>query len=118
MPDENKIGVNSDLVPILPDENDDITEYLTDSSFESLKKRFAAAEEDQSIRDEDFNPLIAGKATKKAVEDGRITEKRINESVKKILTLKYEKIEENYNEYLPSSYLNSKEHQEILKKVK
>lgn len=70
MPDENKIGVNSDLVPILPDENDDITEYLTDSSFESLKKRFAAAEEDQSIRDEDFNPLIAGKATKKAVEDG------------------------------------------------
>ena len=71
MPDENKIGVNSDLVPILPDENDDITEYLTDSSFESLKKRFAAAEEDQSIRDEDFNPLIAGKATKKAVEDGQ-----------------------------------------------
>ena len=46
MPDENKIGVNSDLVPILPDENDDITEYLTDSSFESLKKRFAAAEEE------------------------------------------------------------------------
>ena len=46
MPDENKIGVNSDLVPILPDENDDITEYLTDSSFEFLKKRFAAAEEE------------------------------------------------------------------------
>lgn len=57
-------------------------------------------------------------SVKKAVEDGRITEERINESVKKILTLKYEKIEENYNEYLPSSYLNSKEHQEILKKVK
>ena len=57
-------------------------------------------------------------SVKRAVEDGRITEKRINESVKKILTLKYEKIEENYNEYLPSSYLNSKEHQEILKKVK
>ena len=70
MPDENKIGVNADLVPSLPDENDDITEYLTDSSFESLKKRFEAAEEDQSIRDEDFNPLIAGKATKKTVEDG------------------------------------------------
>ena len=57
-------------------------------------------------------------SVKKAVEDGRITEERINESVKKILTLKYEKIEENYNEYLPSSYLNSKEHQGILKKVK
>ena len=30
-------------------------------------------------------------SVKRAVEDGRITEKRINESVKKILTLKYEK---------------------------
>ena len=56
-------------------------------------------------------------SVKKAVEDGRITEERINESVKKILTLKYEKIEENYNEYLPSSYLNSKEHQGILKRL-
>lgn len=69
MQDENKIGENAELAPILPDENDDITEYITDSSFEALKKRFAAAEEDQSIRDEDFNPLIAGKASKKNAVD-------------------------------------------------
>lgn len=49
----------------MPDENDDITEYLTDSSFEELKKRFAEAEEDESIRNEDFNPLSSGKASKK-----------------------------------------------------
>ncbi len=67
--EENKIGENAELVPFLPDENDDITEYITDSSFEALKKRFAAAEEDQSIRDEDFNPLVAGKASKKNAED-------------------------------------------------
>ena len=67
--DENKIGENAELAPILPDENDDITEYITDSSFEALKKRFAAAEEDKSIRDEDFNPLVSGKASKKGADD-------------------------------------------------
>lgn len=69
MQDENKIEELSELVPALPDENDDITEYLTDSSFEKLKKRFAEAEEDESIRNEDFNPLSSGKASKKGTED-------------------------------------------------
>lgn len=58
------------------------------------------------------------KSVKSAIEDGRVTEERIDESVRKILRLKIEKIEKNYNEYLDSSYLNSKEHQEIINKVK
>lgn len=69
MQDENKIEESSELVPALPDENDDITEYLTDSSFEELKKRFAEAEEDENIRNEDFNPLSSSKASKKGTED-------------------------------------------------
>lgn len=49
--------MNEVPAPIPSDDNDDITEYITDSSFESLKKRFGEAEEDESIRNEDFNPL-------------------------------------------------------------
>lgn len=56
-------------------------------------------------------------SVRNAFDSGRITEERINESVRKILKLKYEKIEKDYNNYLPSSYLNSKEHQDILAKV-
>lgn len=66
---ENRIDDTAELVPALPDENDDITEYLTDSSFEDLKKRFAEAEEDESIRNEDFNPLSSNKASKKGTDD-------------------------------------------------
>ena len=58
------------------------------------------------------------KSVKAALEKGTITEERINESVRKILKLKYEKIEENYNNYLDSSYLNNNEHQEIIDKIK
>lgn len=54
---------------------------------------------------------------KEAVEEGIITEEQINESVRKILTLKYKYIEEDYNNYLPESTLNSNEHQEILNKI-
>lgn len=60
VPDNYKadIDATNDNLPALPtDENDDITEYITNSSFEELKKRFGSAEEDKSIRDEDFNPL-------------------------------------------------------------
>ena len=57
------------------------------------------------------------KAIKKAVDEGIITEERIDQSVRKILKLKYENIEENYNVYLPSSYLNSESHQKVLEKV-
>ena len=55
---------------------------------------------------------------KSKVSSGKISEERINESVRKILELKYSKIADSYNEYLPSSYLNSKEHKSILTKVK
>lgn len=54
---------------------------------------------------------------KEAVEEGIITEEQINESVRKILTLKYKYIEEDYNNYLPESTLNSNDHQEILNKI-
>ncbi len=58
------------------------------------------------------------KSVKNAVDEGKIDEKRIDESVRKILKLKYEKIEKDYNNYLDSSYLNSKEHQDIINKIK
>lgn len=58
------------------------------------------------------------KSVKDALNDGKITEERIDESVRKILRLKIEKIEKNYNDYLDPSYLNSKEHQEIINKIK
>ena len=57
-------------------------------------------------------------AIKKAVEDGVLSEKKIDESVRKILMLKYEKIEKDYNTYLPKEYLNSKEHQDVLNSIK
>lgn len=60
MSDEEKIGENNELIPFEVDENDDITEYITDGSFEALKKRFGTAEEDASIRNEEFNPLVSG----------------------------------------------------------
>lgn len=63
---------NKDL--IVPDaalalENDDITDYIQDKSFDDLVKRFGAADEDESIRNEDFNPLVMGKASKKNEQD-------------------------------------------------
>lgn len=63
------------------------------------------------------SPKSARDSLKNAVLSGRISEERIDESVRKILKLKYEQVEEGYNEYLPSSYLNSKEHQEILARI-
>ncbi len=58
------------------------------------------------------------KSVQEAVKKGTITEEQINESVRKILKLKYEKIENSYNEYLDKSYLNSQEHQDIINKIK
>ncbi len=57
------------------------------------------------------------KSVKDAINKGYIDEERINESVRKILKLKYEKIEKNYNEYLDKSYLNSPLHQEVVDKL-
>lgn len=65
MPEEINKNIGEELVASDIDVNDDITEYLTDSSFEALKKRFGIAEEDPSIREEDFNPLTTGRAVKK-----------------------------------------------------
>ena len=58
------------------------------------------------------------KSVKDAINKGYIDEDRIDESVRKILKLKYERIEKNYNEYLDKSFLNSKEHQEVIERLK
>lgn len=58
------------------------------------------------------------KSVQDAIKEGNVTEEQINESVRKILKLKYEKIEKDYNEYFDKSYLNSKEHQDIINKIK
>ena len=57
-------------------------------------------------------------SVKSAITKGDIDEERIDESVRKILKLKYEYLEKGYEEYLPKEYLNSKEHQEIIDKIK
>ncbi|MBR4672611.1 MAG: beta-N-acetylhexosaminidase [Bacilli bacterium] len=56
-------------------------------------------------------------SVKSAIAKGDIDEERIDESVRKILKLKYEYLEKGYEEYLPKEYLNSKEHQEIISEV-
>ena len=57
------------------------------------------------------------KAFKEALNEGLISEERINESVEKILSLKDSTIKNNYNEYLDVSYLNSSEHQDIINSI-
>lgn len=52
------------------------------------------------------------------IKSGKIDEKRIDESVRKILKLKYEKIEKDYNNYLDNTYLNSVEHNNVIDKIK
>ena len=58
------------------------------------------------------------KSVQDGIKNGTISEERIDESVKKILRLKYEKIVDDYDNYLPVDTLNSKEHQEIVNKAK
>ena len=58
------------------------------------------------------------KSVKDAIENKKISEEQINDSVRKILRLKFEKIEKTYDEYLNKSYLGSSEHQEIIDKIK
>ena len=57
------------------------------------------------------------KTIRQAVDKGLISESTINESVRKILTLKYSKIDKDYDNYLDSSYLNSVKHKKIIDKV-
>lgn len=54
---------------------------------------------------------------KEDIQNDIITEKRIDESVQKILTYKYSKLEETYTDVLPSSYLGSSEHQSVVERV-
>lgn len=58
------------------------------------------------------------KSVKDALNNKKITESQINESVRKILKIKYENIEKDYNNYLSKDYLNSSEHQSIINKIK
>lgn len=58
------------------------------------------------------------KSVQDAIKKGTVTEEQINESVRKILKLKYEKIEKTFDEYLDKSYLGSQEHQDIINKIK
>lgn len=52
------------------------------------------------------------------IKNGNITEEQINESVKKILKLKYENIVDNYDNYLTVDYLNNEEHKSIIESIK
>ncbi len=53
---------------------------------------------------------------KDLVQKGKIKEEQINNSVRKILKLKYEKLDNE--EMLDKSYLASKEHKEVISKIK
>lgn len=53
---------------------------------------------------------------KESVKKGNITEDRINQSLRRILTLKYEHLESGI--FLGQGYLNIKEHQEVINKIK
>ena len=52
---------------------------------------------------------------KASIASGKISEDQINDSVRKILTLKYSKLTED--NYLDKSYLASSEHQKIIEKI-
>lgn len=52
-------------------------------------------------------------SVKEAIKSGDVKESMIDESVKKILKLKYENIIDNYQEYLSVDYLGSEEHKNI-----
>lgn len=57
------------------------------------------------------------KIISEAVKNGKITESRINESVRKILKLKYSTIADTYNQYASTSNLNSANHQKIIGQI-
>lgn len=60
-------------------------------------------------------PLKMVSKIQEMVEAGEISEERIDDSVRKILTLKYKRLMKSND--LDSSYLNSEEHQAVLKKI-
>lgn len=61
------------------DTNEDIIEYIQTASMADLMKRFGIADENESIRNTDFNPLDGKKSPKKQPED----EERAASSFKK-----------------------------------
>jgi hypothetical protein len=66
---EKNFENNENLDLTFVDENDDITEYIQTQSFNSLLQRFGMAEEDENIRNEDFNPLVVGRAPKNTADE-------------------------------------------------
>lgn len=48
---------------ISPSTVDDLTEYIQGQSLSELMSRFGVADEDESIRNEDFNPLVVDSKT-------------------------------------------------------
>ena len=66
LPNEKQYENNEALELEYVAEEDDITEYIQTKSFNDLVARFGTAEEDESIRNEDFNPLVSGRMAKKS----------------------------------------------------
>lgn len=62
------------------------------------------------------HPEVAVKTIEEAVYAGRLDENRIDESVKKILTLKAQ-IADDYDEYADRSFLASEEHREVINSI-
>ena len=60
--------------------------------------------------------IEAFNSVKKLVNEGKISEDRINSSVRKILFYKYKYIRDNYDSYLDVSNLNSKENISVINK--
>ncbi len=63
------------------------------------------------------DPLNAIVLIKEMVENGEISEDKINEAVMKILRLKALKVKNNYDSYLNKEYLNLPEYQEVLNNI-
>ena len=55
---------------------------------------------------------------KTKVNNNEVSEEQINDSVRKILKLKYENIVDNYDNYLSVDYLNNEEHKNIINSIK
>lgn len=63
------------------------------------------------------DPVEAFNSVKRSVADGKISEERINSSVRKILFYKYKYIKDNYDNYSDISNLNSEENINVINKV-
>ncbi len=63
------------------------------------------------------NPQNAINLIKEMIENNEIDEEKINDSVLKILRLKWLKLKNNYDTYLDKNYLNLPEYEEVLDKI-